>query len=140
MSEVGTRTQMLKAFKNSHAFSSWLGLCPETRKTGGKVIKSKTRQVKSRLAHALRMAAQALCHSKSELGRFATRLRGRIGKAEGITATAHKLARLLYGLIASRTPYDEKKAFTLTPAKRARKLRNLSKHAQELGMQLVPAM
>jgi transposase len=140
MSEVGTREQMLKAFPSSHAFSSWLGLCPDTRITGGKVIRSKTRRVKSRLAHALRMAAQGVRNSRSELGRLALRLGGRLGKAEGITATAHKLARILYGVIASKRPYDEATAFRLTPAKKQRQIRMLLRKAQAMGMQLVPAV
>lgn len=139
MSEVGTRAQLLEAFPTAHAFASWLGLCPDTRKTGGKVIRSKTRRVQSRLPMALRMAAQALGRSQSELGHFTRRMRGRLGKAEGITATAHKLARILYAMIRSRTPYEEEKAFSLTPAKQARKLRNLTQQARKLGMQLVPA-
>lgn len=140
MSEVGTREQMLQAFGSANAFSSWLGLCPDTRITGGKVIRSKTRKVKSRLAHALRMAAQGVRNSHSELGRFAMRVRGRLGKAEGITATAHKIARILYGVIASKKPYEEATAFRITPAKRERQIRILRKKAQTMGLQLVPAM
>lgn len=140
MSEVGTREQLLAAFPSAHAFSSWLGLCPDTRITGGKVIRSKTRKVKSRLAHALRMAAQGVRNSRSELGRMALRLGGRLGKAEGITATAHKLARILYGVIASKRPYDEATAFRLTPAKKQRQIRILRKKAEAMGMQLVPAV
>jgi transposase len=139
MSEVGPRDQLLASFRSGHALSSWLGLCPNTRKTGGKVIGSKTRPVNSRLALALRLAAQALTHSKSELGEYARRLRGRLGKAEAITAVAHKLARVLYAMISTRRSYDAQIAFTLTPEKKARRVKKLFREAERLGLQLVPA-
>ena len=139
MSEVGPRDQLLASFPSAHAFSSWLGLCPNTRKTGGKVIGSKTRSVNSRLALALRLAAQALTHSKSELGEYARRMRGRLGKAEAITAVAHKVARILYAMISTRRSYDTKIAFTLTPEKKARRVKKLFREAERLGLQLVPA-
>ena len=139
MSEIGARRQLLEAFPSAGHFSSWLALCPDHRKTGGKIKGSKTRRVKNRVALALRMAAQAVTHSKGELGTYAMRLRGRLGKPEAITAVAHKLARVLYGMIASQTPYDEKIAFRVTPQRRARELSSLIKKAQKLGMQLVPA-
>jgi transposase len=138
MSEIGPREQLLANFKSGQALSSWLGLCPSTRKTGGKVIGSKTRSVNSRLSLALRLAAQTLGHSKSQLGEYCRRMRGRLGKAEGITAVAHKLARILYAMIASRTSYDPQIAFQLTPQKKARKLKKLHQQAQKLGMCLVP--
>jgi transposase len=139
MSEIGPREQLLKAFKNCHALSSWLGFCPDTRITGGKVIRSKTRKVNSRLGQALRMAAQGVMHSKSEMGQYARRMRARLGKAEGITAVAHKLTRIIYAMIATRTPYDEKRAFEVTPQQQARKIRKLNQQAENLGLRLIPA-
>jgi hypothetical protein len=64
-------------------------------------------------------------------------MKARLGKAEGITAVAHKLARLIYALISSRKPYDEKIAFAPSPRTLERKIRNLHKQAQRLGFQLV---
>jgi transposase len=139
MSEVGPREQLLGNFKSAHAFSSWLGLCPCTRKTAGKLIGSKTRSVSSRLSLAMRLAAQVLGHSKSQLGEYCRRMRGRLGKAEGITAVAHKLARILYAMIQTRTTYDAQVAFQLTPQKKARKIKRLRHQAEQLGMRLVPA-
>lgn len=61
------------------------------------------------------------------------------GRCENITATAHKIARILYGMIASGKPYDENEAFKLTPSSKARRILNLQKQAQAFGLQLVPA-
>ena len=138
MTELGTGAQIKAAFPSNQAFCSWLALCPDNRISGGKVLKAKTRQVKSRVAGALRLAAQALSHSKSALGEYCRRMKGRLGKAEGITATAHKLARIIYALITTRQPYDEKIAFALTPAKLERRLRHLHSQAAKLGFQLIP--
>ena len=138
MSEVGTGSQLRAAFPSAHAFASWLGLCPDNRVSGGKVLRAKTRKVQSRLAGALRLAAQALRNSHSRLGDYSRRLKGRLGKAEGITATARKLARIIYGMIASRQPYDENEAFKITPATHTRRVRHLHKQAETLGCQLVP--
>ena len=65
-------------------------------------------------------------------------MKARLGKAEGITATAHKLARILYAVITRRVPYHEDEAFKQTPASKNRRLLNLHKQAAKLGFQLTP--
>jgi hypothetical protein len=54
-------------------------------------------------------------------------------------AAAHKLARILYGMIKNQRACDETEAFKITPQTAARRLRNLNKQAAALGLQLVPA-
>ena len=139
MSEIGTGSQMRKAFRSAAAFASWMGLCPDNRISGGKVLKAKTRKVPSRLARAQRLATQCVARSANKVGEFCRRHKARLGKAEGIVATAHKLARILYGMIASRQAYDESEAFKATPSSQAKRLQNLQKQAQCLGYQLVAA-
>ena len=139
MSELGTGPQILTAFKSAKAFCAWLGLCPENKISGGKVLAAKTRQSANRVAAALRLCAQALGHSKSQLGDFARRMKGRLGKAEGITAAAHKIARILFSMLTTRQNYDEAKAFALTPARKARRIKQLLAQAARLGLQLAPA-
>src|SRR5205807_286166 len=75
-------------------FTSWLGLCPNWKKTGGKVKSSQTRQGKNRAAGALRLAAWSLMRSKSYLGAYLRRQRSRLGAPKAITAAAHRLARI----------------------------------------------
>jgi hypothetical protein len=85
----------LSAFPSAKHFCSWLGLCPDNRISAGKVLSVKTRDVRSRAADALRLAAQSLHHSKSAWGEFHRRMRAKLGAPKAITATAHKLARIL---------------------------------------------
>ena len=80
-------------------FASWLGLCPHHKVSGGKVLSRKVRPSANRAATALRLAAHCLHHSHSALGAFFRRLKARLGAPKAITATAHKLARLVYRLL-----------------------------------------
>ena len=138
MSELGTGPQILENFRSGGAFASWLGLCPDNRISGGKIFRSKTRHVANKVAQTLRLAAQALGHAKCELGNYCRRIKGRLGKAEGITAVAHRLARILYAMIETRTAYDEKTAFQATPKTTKKRLLALQNQAQKLGYQLIP--
>ena len=85
------------------------------------------------------MAAQAVSRADGKMGDYVRRFKGRLGKAEGIVAGAHKLARIIWGAIVSGQPYDENKAFNFTPASAARRLKNLQNQAQALNMKLMPA-
>jgi len=141
VSEVGTREQMLAAFSSAGAFASWLGLCPDNRVSGGKVLKARTRKVPSRLARAMRLAAFGLQRSDNAMGQLLRRFKGRLGKAEGTTAAAHKLSRVIYGVIKSQRSYNEKEAFKESPQKLARRHRRLKEEAAKLGFDLtqIPA-
>ena len=79
MSELGTGPQIKSAFRSAEAFASWLGLCPDNRISGGKVLKAKTRKVLSRVAAALRRAAQSLRNSVHQLGAYGRRMKARLG-------------------------------------------------------------
>ena len=138
ISEVGTRAHFLQAFPTAAHFASWLGLCPDNRISGGKVLKARTRKVQSRLAKTLRLGVFSLYNSQTPMGHYVGRMKSRLGKAEGITAAAHKQARIIYGMIKNQTAYDEKEAFKLTPQNRRRKERSLAKQAAALGFELIP--
>jgi len=128
----------LSRFANVAAFASWLALCPANKKSGGKVLSSRTRQTNSRASHALRIAAQTLARSKSHLGNFYRRMRARLGGPQAITATAHKLARIIYHLITTGQHYDET-VFVREDQKQAqRQEKRLRKQAKSLGFQLIP--
>ena len=139
LSELGTSAHIRQSFCSAEAFASWLGLCPDNRISGGRVLKAGTRKVSNRIANILRMAANALSREHGRIGEFVRRFKGRLGKAEGIVVGAHKLARILWALIVSGQPYDEAKAFAITPATTARRLKNLQNQAKALNMTLLPA-
>jgi transposase len=129
----------LSAFPTAADFASWLGLCPDNRITGGKVLSTRTRKVNHPLATALRLAAQALHRSQSALGDFYRRMRYRLGPAKAITAVAHKLARIIYALVTTGQAYDETVLAQNDERSLARKTRRLQAQATALGFNLVPA-
>jgi len=128
----------LSRFPNVAAFASWLALCPTNKKSGGKVLSAKTRQSNSRASRALRIAAQTLARSRSHLGNFYRRMRARLGAPQAITATAHKLARIVYRLITTGQAYDESVFGSEVNKQAQRREKHLRKQAKNLGFQLVP--
>ena len=129
----------LSRFEDGSALASWLGLCPDNRISGGKVLSVKTRKVKNRAATALRVAAQALHHSQSFLGHFYRRMRAKLGAPKAITATAHKLARIIYHMVTTGQAYDETICAQNELQNRQRLEARLRKQARELGLQVVAA-
>lgn len=130
----------LSAFPSGAHFASWLGLCPDNRISGGKVLSVKTRHVKHRVALALRLAAQSLSRSQSSLGGFFRRLRAKLGAPKAITATAHKLARIVYHLITTRQPYAESRLAAAEADHQRRTESRLRAQARMLGFHLVPVI
>lgn len=128
----------LGAFPTHKHFSSWLGLSPDNRISGGKVLSVRTREVKSRAAAALRMAAQSLHHSTSALGAYYRRMRTKLGAPKAITAAAHKLARIIYHLLKTRQPYDESRFAEHEQRYQRHRARRLHQQAAALGFTLVP--
>ena len=129
----------LSRFKSPDNFCSWLCLCPNNKITGGKVLSSRTRPGRNRLALALRMAAQGLWNSQSFLGVYFRKMRARLGPAKAITATAHKLARIIYHLVKTGTQFDESVFAQQKELHRKRLERRLRIQAKTLGFQLVPS-
>ena len=135
VSEVGTD---LSRFPSDKHFASWLGLCPGTRISGGKVLGSKTKHSVNRAAQAFRQAAAALRSSKSALGAYYRRLCARMDKAKAVTAAAHKLARLFYALLTKGQEYVDQGQQYYEERYRQRVISQLQRRAQSLGMALVP--
>jgi len=93
-------------FATAKHFGSWLGLCPDNRITGGKIYSVKTRDVKSRVATALRLGAQSLWQAKNYFGDLFRRWTARLGRPKAITAMAHKLARILWHLLKYKEAFN----------------------------------
>lgn len=136
IAEVGVD---MNAWRSEHAFGSWLGVAPNPRKSGGRVMSSKTRPNAQRAATALRLAAQGLSNSKSALGAFYRRLRARIGAPKAITAAAYKIARIIYLMLKSKRPYNDVGQRVYDERFLARRVRSLTRMASELGFRLVTA-
>src|ERR671933_206191 len=135
VSEIGTDLGRWPTVKH---FSSWLGLCPGTKKSGGKVLSSKTQPSANRAAAALRLAATSLYRSRSALGAYLRRMSAKLGKAQAVTATAHKLARLVYSLLKHGGEYADAGQDYYERQYRERVVQNLTRRAKELGFVLVP--
>ncbi len=133
ISELGTD---FTKWPSGKQFTSWLGLCPNWKKTGGKVQSSKTRKGKNRAAAALRLAAWSLMRSPSYLGAYLRRQRARLGAPKAITATAHKLARILYNLMRHGVAYMRKEEAAYAEQVRERLEKQLQRRARELGYEL----
>lgn len=134
-SEVGLD---ITPWKTEKHFTSWLGVCPGTRKSGGKVLNAKTKRNANRAAQAFRMAASSLSHSQTALGAFYRRIKARSGGKQAVTATAHKLARIYYAMLKNGTHYIELGQKAYEERFKERKLDYLKKQARSLGFQLVP--
>jgi transposase len=127
----------MSRWKSAKHFASWLGLCPGTKVSGGKVLSAKSKPVANRAAATLRMAAFTLFRSKSALGAYLRRQRSRLGAPKAITATAHKLARLVYTMLKHGTVYVDAGQEYYEERYRTRVVQNLKRKAQELGFSLV---
>jgi transposase len=135
ISEIGTD---LSRFPSCKHFTSWMSICPGTKKTGGKTVSGRTKPSANRAAQALRMAASSLKTSKSALGAYYRRLCGRMDKAKAIAATAHKLARLVYTMMTKGQEYTDQGIDYFDRLYQERVLKQLTKRVEALGMQVVP--
>ena len=102
ISEIGTD---MSRWRNAKAFCSWLGLCPGNKISGGKVLNSRSRRVVNRAATILRIAAVSLRQSDCALGHFYRRKKAHLGPAKAITATARKLACIVYLMLKHKQEY-----------------------------------
>ena len=135
ISEIGLD---MNPWPTEKRFASWLGLCPDNRISGGKILKRSTRHVVNRATTALRMAASTLVRSKSALGSNYRRFQARLGPAKAITAMAHKLARLVYRMLRYGSQYVDKGMQHYETKYRQQRISWLIKQCAEFKMKLVP--
>jgi transposase len=136
LAEVGTDWKA--KFRSVEAFASWACFCPHNKKSGGKILSAKTRQSANRVNRALRLAAQTLERDKSYLGTFYRKMCARLGRPAGITATAHKLARILFHMVTTKQAYDESVFAAEEQRQRKHMESKLKRKAHQLGYALVP--
>ncbi len=100
---------------------------------------TKSRRVRSRVTIALRLAARSLHHAKDYMGEFFRRICRKLGKPQAITATAHKLARIVYHLLSTREAYDESVFHKCEEEALKRAEMRLRRQAAHLGFRIIPA-
>lgn len=119
-------------------FSSWLGLAPGTKISGGKRLSGKTKPSANRAAEIFRVAAFGLSNSHSALGGFLRRMKTRLGAPKATTATAHKIARLFYIMLRFGKDYKDTGAAYYETQYRSRVVKSMKTKAEKLGFSLVP--
>jgi len=127
----------MSAWPTDKHFASWLGLCPGSKISGGKVLSSKTKPSANRAAHAFRLAAYSLQRSKSAIGAFLRRKKAQIGAPKAITATAHKIARIFYNMLKNGTDYVDRGQRYYEQRYQERVIANLKRKAKQFGFKLV---
>ncbi len=134
LAEIGTD---MGRWRSAKAFSSWLGLCPGTKISGGKQLSRRTRHVVNRAAILLRLAALAAGQTDTWIGRFYRRKRAHLGAPKAITATAHKLACVIYHLLKYQEEFVPLDVAIYDIKAQEHRMRRLRKQAEELGFELV---
>jgi transposase len=134
LSEIGTD---MRRWPTAQHFTSWLTLAPKNKVSGGRLLSSRTQPSANRAAAMLRLAATSLGRTQTALGAFYRRLATRIGKPQAVTATARKLAILIYHVLKGDFVYRDPGADAYDAQQRARILRRLRQRADQLGFTLL---
>lgn len=104
MSELGPG--FIKKFKTPGKFCRWCNLSPCDNITGGRVVSSYIPKRPNPVGQAFRQCAMTLQKSKTSLGMYFRRMNGRLGKAQAVVATAHKIAETVFLLVERLTEYN----------------------------------
>jgi transposase len=135
LSEIGPD---LSHFANVKHFCSWLGLCPGTKISGGKVLSARVKRSANRARPALKMAAMSLSRNDSALGAFYRRLCARMDKPRANTAVAHKLARMVYFMLTRGETFVDQGQQRYEEQQRERSISALKRRAKALGFRVEP--
>ncbi len=132
ISEVGLD---LSKFPTKKHFVSWLGLSPNKKISGGKILSFKTAKNTGRLSVAFRQAANAVAFKKdTALSHFFRKMAYRKGRKAAITATARKLAIIVYTMLQNKTAYKPMDLEQYDKQLRQRKINQLQKTIKKLGL------
>lgn len=126
MSEIGPAG--FNKFQSGKQFASWLRLAPNNKISGGKILSSKIPRGSNRLKIALRQAANAIGNLKSaNLYNFFVRISIRKGRSAAVTATARKLAIIIWKMVVQRVKYNPPNPYEFLDQKRKRKVLEMRK-------------
>jgi transposase len=134
LSEIGTDWTASKASNTSAPGSH----CARPPSSGAKVLSAHTKRSANRVPQALKMAAMSLAHSDSALGAFYRRLGARMDKPRANTATAHKLARMVYFMLTRGETFVDQGQQRYEQQQRERSIAALKRGTTALGFQINP--
>jgi hypothetical protein len=128
----------MRQWNDAQHFWAWLGLAPKNDICGGTGLKSRPLKHRHRAPQAYRRAAQSVSRSHWAVGAFSRRRKGRLGPAQALVATAHKIARTVYPRLKARVPSHDIGAAEYNQRFRERERHSLQKKATTLGYTLTP--
>jgi transposase len=135
MSELG-ENGILK-FQNAQHFTSWLRLAPNNKVSGGRILSSRTPKGSNRLKIALRQAANSIGNLKdTHLSNFFNRIAYRKGRAVAVSATARKVATILWNMLYKKQQYNPPTVYEYLDQKRKRKVSELQKQIANLDARM----
>ena len=134
ISEIGVD---MSRWRSAKAFASWLGLCPGNKISGGKILSSRTKPVANRVSILLRNLGPVVGRTDTWLGIYHRRMKSRLGPAGANTATARKLACIIYHLLKYKEEYIDVDCFLYQEKMRKSRIVKLQKQAEELGFDLI---
>jgi len=131
ISEVGFDLE--EKFPTAKHFVSWMCLCPNRKISGGKILSSRSQKNKNRLAYAFRQAANTVGNQKNTtLSHFFRRIAYRKGRKVAITATARKLAIIVYNMITKKQNYEPQGLVDYQEQVRIHNIRKIQKTIKRL--------
>ena len=127
----------MTAWSTVSKFAHWLALAPDNRITGERVIRRGTKKVVNRATQAFCMAAQAVWRSDGPIGRYDRRMKSKHGPQLANTATAHKLARIVYSMLKNKTEYRPHEIDDYEAKRKGHYLNSLKQQTTQMGYKLV---
>jgi transposase len=125
----------LHKFPSAKSFASWLRLVPNNKISGGRLISSRTPSGKNNIATALRQAANSIGNQKDhDLTPFFKRIAFKKGRIAAITATARKLAVIIWNMITKVQPYKRNDCQQNNERQKTSQLRYLEKRIGSLQL------
>jgi len=124
----------LEQFPSAKHFASWLGLAPNTRISGGKLLSSKVPKRRSNAARAFRLVANSIgnCNQHPLKPFFMAKLR-KLGRSGAIVATARKLATIVYHMITQKVDFKYQHTEEIIKKQRINQLKKIQKTILQYG-------
>lgn len=133
LGEVG---EAIPKFHSAKAFARWLGFTPNNRSSGGKVLSKKTLKNKSSLPNTFRLVANSIGNMKkpNPLTSFFQRMAYKGGRTKAITATARKVAMVVYKMLTKGEAYEPSKLVRDGEELRQQQIRQIKKNLVKFGI------
>lgn len=138
LSEIGIT---LEDFQTMMAFISWAGLCPGNNESAGKRKSGRSSVRKHPFKTIMIEIAWAAIKKKNSYYKDKYyRLKSRRGPKKAIVAIAHRIAKAIYNIIKHGQIYKDLGEDYLMNINKTKRIYNLTKQAQSLGYDLIPAV